>query len=346
MRQRCVIGRCGMTSETLQPGRDLLLFFGEIEAAPGTLGERFRHAVRPTYQRVLRRQRTTGFHVAYRNLVRSLVDAGYTVHENRRDLALSNPSYPVGLAGYPRAVADFDLPNPTVLGPGMFDHPALAPHLMEDQRFRKYIVPCQWMMDLFAPTYGKERCTMWFAGIDVAHWPSLKDRPKDIDFVIYDKIRWAREHYVPAVLDPILATLTAAGCKYEILRYAKHDQAAYRAALSRSKAMIFVCEHETQGLAYQEALASDVAVLAWDNGFWLDPLREKYTMAPVPASSVPFFGPTCGDRFVDAAAFPEAFERFRRDAAAGYYRPRDFVVRELAFTDSARRYAETYFALL
>jgi hypothetical protein len=47
--------------------------------------------------------------------------------------------------------------------------------------------------------------------------------------------------------------------------------------------MLFLCEHETRGLAYQEALASNVPILAWDTGFWLDPRRPLYDPNPVPA---------------------------------------------------------------
>ena len=36
---------------------------------------------------------------------------------------------------------------------------------------------------------------------------------------------------------------------------------SYRALLRRSKSMLFLCESETQGMAYQEALASNVPVL-------------------------------------------------------------------------------------
>lgn len=335
----------GREPEELVVGQDVLLFFGELYGRPRTAAEVARHVGRPMYQRVFRRQRTTGFHVAYRNLARSLRDAGYRVHEERRDLALANPTYPVGFGGYPRAVPEFDLPNPTILGPGMYDHPALAPNLMDDPRFRRYIVPCQWMMDLFAPTYGADRCVLWFAGIDADAWPSLALDDKDLDFVVYDKIRWARDHYVPAILDPVVNGLSDAGCTFEVLRYGQHDQAAYRGMLARSRGMVFVCEHETQGLAYQEALSSDVPVLAWDNGFWLDPLRQRYSSEPVPASSVPFFGPDCGERFADADEFAPALDRFRARLASNEFAPRAYVQRELCLEDSARRYAEAYFAL-
>jgi glycosyltransferase involved in cell wall biosynthesis len=106
--------------------------------------------------------------------------------------------------------------------------------------------------------------------------------------------------------------------------------------------MVFLCEHETQGLAYQEALACNVPVLAWDQGYWLDPVRERYSREPVRASSVPYFSDACGERFVDADAFPEALDRFLSHLST--YEPRRYVREHLSLAESARRYLEVYTA--
>ena len=52
--------------------------------------------------------------------------------------------YPVGLVGTPLAIKNWDLPNP-VLGPSMYDHPRLNPTLMQDERFRYYLLTCEWL---------------------------------------------------------------------------------------------------------------------------------------------------------------------------------------------------------
>ena len=36
--------------------------------------------------------------------------------------------------------------------------------------------------------------------------------------------------------------------------------------------------------------------------------KSKYSSTPIPASSVPYFGPTCGDRFVTVDQFGAAFK--------------------------------------
>jgi hypothetical protein len=100
--------------------------------------------------------------------------------------------------------------------------------------------------------------------------------------------------------------------------------------------MIFLCEHETQGMAYQEAMASNVPILAWDPGIWVDPQAQKYDTNPIPACSVPFFDQRCGERFSDGKVFGDAFDVFW--ARRAEYAPRAFVRDELSLAESGRVY--------
>ncbi|HEX8363629.1 MAG TPA: hypothetical protein VF613_26145 [Longimicrobium sp.] len=323
--------------------RTVLLFFRDFESDRFVPGDRYlKRLVRPLYNRFNRKQKVTGFQMAFQLLAEALRRGGYEVRINDYRAARRNPGHPVGLFGYPHLLEGWDLPNPAVLGPGLYDHPSLAPGLMRDERNRFYLVCSEWMRSMFARHYG-DSCVVWFNGIDAAEWPDTRGRAKDVDVLVYDKIRWNRETYEPALLHPVMQSLARRGLRVETLRYKLHDHAAYRGLLSRSRSMLFLCEHETQGLAYQEALASNVPVLAWDNGYWLDPHRPDFEPDPVPASSVPYFSPECGDRFRDFGEFDAAFERFwpRLDG----YDPRAYVQRELSLERSAQLYTTYYGSL-
>lgn len=321
--------------------RTVLLFYRDCERDSLVPGDRYlKRLVRPVYHHFTRRQKVSGFLVWYQLLVRALERAGLEVRHNDFRAARRHPEHPVGLIGYPRVLEGWDLPNPAVLGPGLLDHPSLAPTLMDDPRFRSYVVTCDWMRDVFAPVFGAERVVPWYAGIDLAEWPDTRGGRKDVDVLVYDKMRWNRERMEGELLEPVLRGLAARGLRVETVRYKHYDHAAYRDLLARSRAMVFLCEHETQGMAYQEAMASGVPILAWDNGFWLDPNAPEWEERPVPASSVPYFAPECGERFRDAAEFEPALDRFlaRLDA----YDPRGYVARELSQAGSAELYLRHY----
>jgi hypothetical protein len=327
---------------TTGPDRTVLLFYEDIERDTVFPNDRYlRRAARRYYHAITHGQRVSGFEVAFRSLVTALEAAGCRVVVNNPWLARQHPTHPIGIAGYPHVLERWSLPNPAVLGPGLLDHPAQSPRLMDDPRFRSYIVPCEWMADLFEPYYPG-RCRLWFGGFDMTQWPDLRDEPKDIDLLLYDKVRWDREHYTSTLIDPIRRMLDARGMRTALVRRGAYDHAEYRALLSRARGMLFLCESETQGLAYQEAMACNVPVLAWDPEQWLDPARLRWTQEPVRASSVPFFSESCGERFTDLSSFAPALDRFI--ARLSEYQPRRFVCDELSLSRSASLYLDAYTA--
>lgn len=326
---------------TTGPERTVLLFFEDVERDAFVRGDRLlRRAARRTYHAVTEGRQISGFEGAFRLLVTALERAGCRVVVNNARLARRFPEHPIGICGYPHILDHWDLPNPAVLGPGLFDHPAEAPALMRDSRFKAYLVPCEWMRDLFAPYYGP--CPIWFGGLDIRAIPDCRNDSKDLDFLVYEKILWNAAATRAAVVQPVLDELRRRGLTIQTVPYGRYTPAEYHALLSRSRGMLYLSEHETQGLAYQEAMARNVPVLAWDQGWWLDPVRERFASGPIRASSVPYFSPECGERFTGVDEFPQALDRFLARRAA--FRPRDYVARNLSLELSAERYLKVYLA--
>ena len=328
----------------LRPGTTVLLFFRDFERDRFVKYDRYaQRLARPLYRRLAGKPRVSGFFMWYQLLTAALVDSGFDVRHNDYRLARQHPSYPVGLVGYPELLHGWSLPNPAVLGPALYDHPAQAPTLMDDPRFRSYLVTCDWMYDLFEPVYG-DRVATWHAGMVTDDWVDTSTLPKDIDILVYDKVRWNRDRFGPELIEPIQREFARRSLRVETIRYGAYTHEQYQRLLARSKGMLFLCEHETQGMAYQEAMASNVPVLAWDQGYWLDPRRPEYTDQPVRATSVPYFSETCGERFAGIEDFAGALERFL--ARQAEYRPRDYVREHLSLRGSAARYLAEYAALL
>ena len=336
-----------MPRETLQSLRDrrvVLLFFRDYEVDKFIPGDRYlKRLVRPLYNLLHHRQKRYGFAVSFDLLRRALERSGHEVRVNDYRTARACPAYPVGLVGNPPLLEGWSLPNPAVLGPSLHDHPSIAPDLIRDPRYRRYACLGPWTEAMFRPVYG-DACFGWFAGIDLAEWPDLSAGPKTHDVLVYDKIRWEHDALEASLLRPALAALEARGLTWQMVRYRMHDHAMFRRLLAQSRSMLFLCEHETQGLAYQEAMASGLPILAWDPGVWVDPQWRRHTAVQPAACSVPFFGPECGETFRDMDAFPAALDRFVVRLPG--YRPREFVARALSLEASAAIYAGQYFGLV
>ncbi len=341
---RLLKGPAQKTTQELLKQKTVLLFYREYESDSFFKHDRYlKRILRPLYRRLRRRQKNSGFAVSFDLMQRGLKKAGYAVHINDYRTARAHPQYPVGLVGFPSLLDDWKLPNPAVLGPSLYDHPLVAPDILKDFRFKKYAVLGPWVMNMFKPVYG-DACFSWFAGIDLEEWPDLSAGPKTFDFLIYDKVYWDREEAEKNLIAPILAALDKKGLTYRRIRYKMYDYETYRELLKGARGMLFLSHHETQGIACQEALASNVPILAWDKGVWTDPLWHKFSPIQPRASSVPFFSPDCGEKFRDISEFENALDRFMNNRSR--YTPRAYVEQNLSMDISARLYAEAYFGLI
>jgi hypothetical protein len=320
----------------------ILLFYQTFERDKYFRYDRYlQRIVRPLYNLTHHRQKKYGFDVSFELMKRALEKAGWNVRVNDYALARKYPRYPVGLVGFPSVLDGWNLPNPAILGPSLYDHPMLAPNLMKDPRFRTFLALAPWHFEMFRQVYG-DTCVSWYAGIDTDEWLDTSNDTKNIDFLIYDKIRWNHDELAVALLQPIQKILGDRGFRTDTIRYKFHDHGTYRRLLQRSRSMIFLCEHETQGIAYQEALASNVPILAWDNGYWLDPLWMRFSQTKIPASSVPFFSEECGETFRNIDDFERALSVF----SSRSFNPRKYITEHVGMKQSAAIYAEQYFSLL
>lgn len=231
----------------------------------------------------------------------------------------------------------YDKKNPILAGVAVVEHPMLWPTLFDDYPVANYVVHSDWVRAMYARHYGP-RISTWAVGIDTDRWVPVPTSGKRVDFLIYDKVMWSHDRVHSAMVEPILQSLKIRKLSYEVIRCGHYKPRELREALARSKAMLFLCEHETQGLAYQQAMSCNLPILAWNPGAWLDPWRFRYGEGHVPAISVPFFDERCGRTFLGVPDFDDALEHFLEIARSGKFRPRDYVLENLTLEGCARNY--------
>jgi glycosyltransferase involved in cell wall biosynthesis len=250
-----------------------------------------------------------------------------------------HPDETACIIGKPHLLFKKKWKNPVVFGAGIFSHPSDEPDLLARcPTIKRILVPGPWMVKMFRPFYG-DMVSAWPTGIDTERWSpdgELNDKP--FDFLIYDKIRWERGKYVPGLLQPILDILSKHQLKYTVLKYGTYAPADLKSALSQSKAAIFLCEHETQGLAYQQILATDTPILAWDRGrYWQDPsYYPRIQFGPV--SSVPYWSDGCGLKFASIQDFEMKLNEFLKLYQTGVFKPREYILENLTLEKCAANY--------
>lgn len=317
--------------------RICLYYVGEPERDRWLPGDRY---LRPLARRILRgKGHPSGIDKVFLNLASGLRRLGIPYEVNLPFRRLRDDDQ-VGVIGRGRrSLAGYDRPNPIVAGVAMMTHPSEWPTLCDEYPVARHLQHCDWANDVYKPYFGA-RCVVWPVGIDTDAWAPAPGVTKQIDFLVYEKFRWDHERYNRELLEPALASLRAAGLTYQILHYGAYRPEEYQRALQQSRAMLFFCSHESQGIAYQEALASGVPVLAWDPGECLDPNRFAWGDPRIPATSVPYFDERCGLRFELASDFSERLAEFQSRLQLGLFAPRDYVLENLTLERCAGLYAD------
>jgi hypothetical protein len=248
------------------------------------------------------------------------------------------PDEPVVVLGYGRyALQGYTEPNRIIAGIGLMTHPGEWPDLFTAYPVAKYMQHSKWTNALYAQFYGKEQCAQWPAGIDTEKWKPPDTPNKKLDVLIYNKIMWDREQTSIDLKLPIIKKLEELGLSHKEIVYGRYTEAEYHTLLQDCRAVIFLCEHESQGFACCEAMAMDVPVLAWDQGYWLDPNRFAWGTPIVKATSVPFFDERCGMTFTNANDFNKKINVFWHQILNSGYQPRTYIVQNLTLQLSAQR---------
>ena len=291
-------------------------------------------------KRLFKGKRISGLEKVFINLCKGLDELGVDYVKNRpfKKIQPGEPVIVLGVGKY--ALKGYDQQNPVIAGIGLASHPAEWPDLFTAYPVAKYLQHSDWAMDIYIPWYEKENCDTWPSGIDTGHWSPIANTEKKVDFLVYSKFLFDREKNSAELKQPILNKLNELSYSYREIVYGHYTETEFHDLLQQCKAMIFLCEHESQGFACCETMAMNVPVFAWDQGFWLDPNRFKWNNPVVPATSVPFFDERCGMTFKDFDAFEKNIAPFFNKVKNGDFAPREYVLQNLTLKKSAERMLE------
>lgn len=298
---------------------------------------------RKVIRRILRgRPRPGGQMRVFLNLRAGLdrLGVGYRVNDFRH--AARHPHEVACIIGKPHLLDKAEWENPILFGAAVYSHPSEDPGLLERLPVRKILVPGEWMRLMCEPAWGA-RVKAWPVGIDTYKWSPASPGEKEIDVLLYDKIRWEHERFEGELINPIVSHLKSKNMSVASLKYGSYNEEEFHHLLTRSSMMVFLCEHETQGIAYQQALSRDVPILAWDRGgHWQDPSYYPHQVRFAPVSSVPYWDERCGVKFSDAEEFPGKLEEFIEKQRRREFAPRDYILENLTLEKCAEAYLKIY----
>lgn len=290
--------------------------------------------------RLWRGKKVSGIEKVFLNLCKgfSMLKVGYRINPRFDSITPGEPVIVLGIGKL--ALKGYRLSNPIVAGIGLMTHPAYWPDLCTMYPVARYLQHSEWAKSIYVPYYGDHTCDLWPAGIETSKWRPAEFQEKEIDLLVYNKIMWDRTATEQRLKAPIIEKIRSLGLAYKEVRYGEYKESQYMDLLRKSRAMIFLCEHESQGFACCEAMSMNVPIFAWDQGKWLDPERFQWNDPVVDATSVPFFDDRCGMKFKDLKDFNGKIKHFLAGLEAGCFEPRTYVLERLSLEKSATRMVE------
>lgn len=315
----------------------LNIFYEEPEADRWIKYDRYpRRLIRRVYRG---KPIPSGQFLVYYNLIEGLKRLNVSYRMNDYKYIRNNPSEIACIIGRDQVLDKIKWKNPIVFGAAFGINPVAHPDILKDYPIKKLLVPGQWVKDFFAP-YGEDNVVVWPVGIDTDIWkPSVGE--KKTDFLIYNKIRWDHEAMDRNLISPIKKHLTENNFTFTELKYGHYKPDDLKVRLVECKCAIFICEHETQGIAYQQILSAGLPILAWDRGgYWQDPYWYPNKIKFQPVTSVPYWDDICGTKFTAFADFPGNLSAFVKLAEAGEFNPRQYILKNLSLEICAAKYVK------
>jgi hypothetical protein len=272
-------------------------------------------------------------------LMKGLDRIGVQYRFNDYNYIDNHPDEIACIIGKPHLLFKRKWKNTIVFGAGVFSHPIEHQDLLVKMpNIKKILVPGNWMKEMFEPFYpGK--VISWPVGIDTSKWQDLTNKNKEFDFLIYNKIRWNQSAMNNELVEPIKEYLIQHNYSFNEIVYGHYNHADLYEKLKKSKAVIFLCEHETQGIAYQQILATNTPIFAWDRGgYWEDPAYFPERVKYKPVSSVPYWDKRCGEKFKDYIEFKNKLVTFILNYKNNEFNSREYIIENLTLEKSATEY--------
>lgn len=158
--------------------------------------------------------------------------------------------------------------------------------------------------------------------IEIQKFKPLELKNIQIDCIVYFK------HRDPKLLNIIISFLLLKKYTFKIFEYGKYNEEDYLNFLQKTKIMIVLDAHESQGFALQEAMSCNVPLFVFDSSVMSDEYLSKYPKYL--CTSVPYFDNSCGiiNKSFDTDIFGQKIDYMIKNY--NLYSPRMYILNTLS----------------
>jgi hypothetical protein len=226
----------------------------------------------------------------------------------------------------------------TVVGPNLFVMPSDIPRGV-DLSGCQYVQPSDWAVNVWKDSGYVGPIVAWPVGIDTDQFRPRGEsrRTRSPRALVYYKLRATDD------LNAVLTALQARGVPFRLVVYGWYTEREYVEALAEADFVVWLGRQESQGIAFQEALACDVPALVCDAtrfsqevvGYPFEAAADRFHV-----TSVPYFDSRCGDRIETLGDFGNDLDRFLQ--RLGDFEPREYVLENLGLEKQAKEFVDLW----
>lgn len=223
---------------------------------------------------------------------------------------------------------------PAIVGPNLVVLPKDLPHLPTDLNHLLYLQPSHWCVEIWK-ILGFNRCPLisWPVGIDTDEFNIHRTKKVTGNVMIYFKRR------NPLLLNTAISLIKDNCLNPIVIEYGNYDEVTFKKILKESDFGIWIGISESQGIALQEALASNLPLIICDVNTLFESSSKKDYRFPkelksFKPTSAPYFDETCGIKINDINHLNIAIKELIKDRA--FFSPREYILKNLSLEKQAQ----------
>jgi len=228
-----------------------------------------------------------------------------------------------------------------IVGPNLYVVPRDLPRSLDISR-AVYLVPSEWNKRFWLH-FSFDKCPMevWGTGIDTEEFKPSTEKKEFV--LLYFKQRFNEE------LERVEMGLKKKNINYKLLHYDKgYKESEFKYLLKESRYVVWLGRQESQGIALQEILSSNIPILVCDvssvghclGGGELNREEKDYT----DTSSASYFDDRCGIKIKNLEEIENALDTM--EEKLNNFAPREYILENLTLEGQAKKllgFYEKYF---
>lgn len=195
-------------------------------------------------------------------------------------------------------------------------------NVVMSQQYKKYLVNSQWTHNIYKNFISENKLDIWPVGIDTELFTDSRSFRKSNDCLFYIK---NRSHDEVNFVENLLINKNIS---YEKYVYGSYNESDFIESLFRSKFAFVLDASESQGIAIQEIMSTNIPLFVWDSTNW-----GNYQ-----ATTVPYWDDSCGIKVTKSEELEYSLNIFLEKINS--YNPRNFITNNLSLEKAANNLIE------